>query len=327
MAANKEYAKTYRWLTQVFHGNAPLKLELRKMADGHDSAGVVDSWDHERWEKWSPHETADSIIEAAADDAKAFKGMQAYVILCYREKREEHTNRHVFHVKGTRFDDGMEESEPPTEKGYTSQMMRHNENTQRLALETLRRSVDMIIGQNSELLKTITEMRGREFDVITLIQTLMDKKQERDVSMMKEKNTEGMRQDFMGMFKRLVPMMGMKALPENSTFEQMTIEAFLETLGTDQIDKMMTILNKEQISCLFKVIKSKGADKEAMMKMMATLDDGQYAGLMNCLRPDQQGVLGEWFMKQMEDMKKMEAEAASKAGSHGGTNGAPNGVS
>jgi len=298
--AAKEFTATYRWMTSVFR-DAPLKLDLRKMADGADSMGIVDSWDAKRWEKYSPHQLADEIIDVAKEDAKAFKGTQAYVILCYREAREEHTNRHVFHVKGTRFDDGMEESEAPTEKGYTSQMMRHNEQMMRLAYRTIETANAQILQQSAEMQKTVAQLSQERFDVVELIQTLMDRREERKIMVMKETNTEELRRDLMAMGKRLFPMMGMKALPGNATLEQMTIEMFLETLQPAQIDRIVMLLNKEQTAMLFRVMASKGKDKDSLMKMIGSLSDEQYPAVMGCLNPDQVGVLGEWFLKQQQD--------------------------
>lgn len=301
-----------RFLGATFSRGQPLRIELRQRGVTGDSA-VVESWVREQWEalKMSPSQIGDEILERADDDAKAFRGVQTYTILIYRDERQDASGRHQFRVEGRLTIDGIEESEPATEKGYLGAIMRHADGKDRLANRLLE---GLIASQDRRLERAehqVDRLLEKHFDVIQLVESLVDRREQRAVEVMKEKNTVEFQNNIMKKVSLLFPVLGDKLLPE-AGFDKLQMASLLESLTPPQIDRMMAMFSKEQSAAFMKIVLSKGQDGVAVAKLIEGLTDDQYQQLMaGILSPEQVGVLGTFYESLV---KKAQAEAAKKEG-------------
>lgn len=288
------FADFYRWMQGTFSKGVPYKLVAQHQSP--EAMGPVDSWDD--FQRMSPAEVADQIIERCEDDAKIFRGVQTYVVFCFRKERSDPSGRFAFRIMGREGQDGIEgESEPPTEKGHAGQMMRHNEALMRLMLKTM---TDMI-GQNQRAMERTQSMNeqfaNKHFEVLTLVEQLVDRKAEREVKIEKEKNSEAFRKSLMSKVDLILPTVGSKLLPENKGIQDAAIASFLDSLSDEQTDKLMRALRPEQIPILIKILKNRGKNPEDVARLISSLDDGQMGALMQILSPEQMGVLSEYYQK------------------------------
>lgn len=302
-----------RWVSAAFTIQpGPVKIELRHVS-ASDNSAIVETWTKVQWEqlRLSATQLGDEIYERASDDAKGLRGNQKYVIFCFTDEREDSVRRKQFNVMGKLLlgSEGYEESEPATEKGYMSQIMRHAEQKERMAWRMIEgliasqdRRIAQLEGQNDRMVE-------KHFDIMQLTETLIDRREDRDLQRLKEKNAEELHQSIFKKVDLLLPTMASKVLPE-AGFERLQIAAFFESLTPPQVDKIASVLNPAQNAMLIKMLISKGADPKMSAQFIEGLSEEQYGMIVSILSPAQMGVLNDYYQALM---KAAEAEEKRKA--------------
>jgi hypothetical protein len=204
-----------------------------------------------------------SEIETSAHtDAGGLGGPQKYMVYAFfSESESKPLARFPFLEHATDSeseDDGELESEPPTTRGLTSQLMRHNEALMRTSVMGFSQMMGTLQRQLAKQADVIEKLVNEKFETLDTIEELLTKKQERDI----EAKSATMKQDLMEEAGKklllLAPMVvnklvGKTVLPQKSTPRDEILRNFLGSLNQDQLMAMSGILSPEQQAAIMEI--------------------------------------------------------------------------
>lgn len=186
------------------------------------------------------------ISEAAQNDANDLNsGVQSYALCAYFTGDRNYVPRKVFRVTSVdeEIDRNISPSEPPTEKGLTSQLMRHNEAIMRqmtiingMHMQTMQREMSRLADMNEAYAK-------QQIDFILLVQDLMDNSTKRRLDERQQEASLAIKEEAMSKLAALVPVVinrlaGQPVLPvEDKSF--MLMASFLENLTDEQQQQLL----------------------------------------------------------------------------------------
>lgn len=165
-------------------------------------------------------------------------------------------SKFTFRLRGESEDEENDDGEDaPTEKGMTSQLMRHNEALMRMLVMTTGSSVQHLQRQLEASGKTIQELVNAQNEQRKLIETANSEQHERDMQMLLTSGQEERKAALFKNVEQLIPMVIRKVSgqPLLTTQEQSVIGPFLSSLTEDQIKGIASNLSPEQQIALFKI--------------------------------------------------------------------------
>lgn len=195
----------------------------------------------------------DSICDAAQKDANDLNsGVQNYVLYAFFPQDLSYSPRKVFRVAGENedFERELNPSEPPTEKGLVSQLMRHNESI----VKTMTVGQGYITGtlqrENQRLAEMNEKFAQQQVDFMVLLQDTMNDSHSRRLAEKKEEVGIAMKQGAIEKLGSLVPVIinriaGKQILPTGDPAFNL-MGTLLESLSPDQQLMFLNTLDDNQ---------------------------------------------------------------------------------
>lgn len=231
-------------------------------------------------------EVADKIVadvaEAAqrdADDCNA--GVQMYAIYAYYTNDPRYCPRKIFRVAA---DDEMEPdvgpSEPPNEKGLTTQLMRHLEITSKNSLvamgyilQTFQKEIEQQRSQNRIFMQ-------QQIDMTILVQETLDNAAKRRID---ERSSELQTSMVEGVYEHLkvaLPILanrlaGKEVFPAKMDRELYILASLLEGLDTEQQQTLQGMLKPGQMSLLAELLGMYEERKHKFQKEQGETDEDE----------------------------------------------------
>jgi len=270
MENNREpFHKTFRWIRGIFlKGEPVIRLECRHIqASDSGQRNSHRLLELEAKELQSePEEIATQIIEEATQDAKNFHGMQSYALFYYTEKGgNECRGRHVFSIAGSiesEDDFSMGSTEPANEKGLLSQMMRHVEAKERSTNQNHQSQIHFYETRLTQQERYLTIMSDKMMHLFELINTVEDRKLEREIEyrkLMRQEKTKDMAMEKLAMFTPVLLHKLLGAAPSNTNSSNGNTQnpdipqgidprllPLLESLNEEQMMTIANTMNDEQ---------------------------------------------------------------------------------
>jgi len=181
------------------------------------------------------------IVDAAQRDANDLHGVQQYALYAYYPDDPAYVPRKFIRVAA---DDDLEierdvsPSEPPTEKGLVSQLMRHVEAIQKTATVSQSYIYQTMQRENARLAEMNEKFSGQQTDLMILVQDTMNEAHERRISEKKAEMSLALQEGAFEHLKTVIPIIvnriaGRQLVPEpNRQF--MLIASLLESLTPEQ---------------------------------------------------------------------------------------------
>jgi hypothetical protein len=147
-----------------------------------------------------------STAQRDADDLNA--GVQNYAIYAFFPQDLNYLPRKVFRVAGVNeaFERELTPSEPPTEKGIVSQLMRHTENIMKTQTVSTGYIVGTLQRENQRQSEMLEKFSQQQIDFMLLLQETMDTAHGRRLKEKAEEVNLAMRQDVIEKLGSLVPV-------------------------------------------------------------------------------------------------------------------------
>lgn len=252
MALNRKKLENFvrRQLLTTPDENPVMRLTLRHAMGGNKAATVVDM---EVNPSHSYIEVASRIEESANDDAEGLGGIQSYVLSSYftaiPDKIRERLSFRL--AVQSEDDDSIDQTEAPTERGLTQQLMRHNEANARVMTMSMaeiarqqNRMIERLANQNDTLM-------DKHFAVLELHEKMMLAESTREIEKMRVSSeivrTDQLTEKFLALAPAVVNRLtGHKMLPEKATPSEMMVMSFVKSLKPDQMEGILSQLDPQQ---------------------------------------------------------------------------------
>jgi len=205
-------------------------------------------------------ETVGQINETATIDAEGLGGLQKYMLQATFENLDKPINRFIFRINATDGEDNVDvmDSEPATQKGLMSQMMRHTEATFRISMASTGNIVGMqnrIISRQAEQIETLTQ---KHIELVQVLEELQTEKHTREldaaVAMRKQEAYKDITQKVLLLLPTVAnKLAGKTLLPEKTTSGEQMIKSLMDSLTPDQMNNMQGMLSPEQKMVMFQI--------------------------------------------------------------------------
>jgi hypothetical protein len=196
----------------------------------------------------SPRGLAETLLRRANDDGRHFRGRSLYGVFAYRDR--DYLDRFFFVVEG------IEQSTFGTRdanlSGVTSQLMRHNEASARLAIG---QTLD-VIGHYKALLaareKRIEELETKYWKVTELYERLTSMQHERDLEVMRIQQADKKNEFLREKLDMIAPVVMSKVMPgaAKGVLGEELVRQFLKSLSPQQMESIVGSLKPEQAAVI-----------------------------------------------------------------------------
>lgn len=232
------------------------------------------------------------IVDAAQRSANDYaSGVQKYALYAYYTDDTSYVPFKVFRVaaedESARGD--LEPSEPPTEKGLVSQLMRHNEATMKNA--TMKDSFLFSIMQRelSRLSDKDERSESQRMDMMMLVQDTLNEAHGRRLSERKEETDIALREGIFEQLKVLMPIVanriaGKPIFPEEDK-SFLLMATFLENLRPEQQAFLRDSLDGPQMAVLAEIFEAYEKKKAAFTEGKSTKPAPEMLSQGNALPP------------------------------------------
>lgn len=210
-------------------------------------------------------EVADRVIldvaESAQRDANDLGGLQTYAVYAYYSIDKTYVPRKIFRVSA---EDEIEReregtTEPATEKGLLSQLMRHNENNNRNSLVAMGYILQTFQKELKESREQNKVFMNQQIDMTLLVQEVLDGAAKRRLE---EKQAEIQVSVIEGVFEHLkvgLPVLinrlaGKEIFPAKMDRELYMMATLFEGLAPEQQAELTSMLRPEQLSVLAELL-------------------------------------------------------------------------
>jgi len=248
------------WLRKVFFSederlNGELsRLELRRMSHGSPES-CVDTW---RFNENSPKVDVDAlsqeICQRCQDDSdESMEHITKYIVLAFYETYEFASSQSPPALfRTTRNTDDFEGSEPPTQKGLTTQLMRHTEALTRLLVANGAQTQSHMQSMLDKAFKRVEELENDRMEAIRLVEQISNDTHGREIEMKKETAKIGRQQEAWESFKVLAPTLlnkvaGKHLLPEKITPKAEIVHTLMASLTPEQIEALKGVFTPPQL--------------------------------------------------------------------------------
>jgi hypothetical protein len=250
--------------------NPVFRLTLRHAMGGNKAATVLDL-------EVNPNESSIDVAsrfeEAANDDAEGLGGLQSYVLSSYftavPDKIRERLSFRL--AKESDSDDEINNTEAPTERGITQQLMRHNEANARV----MTMGMAEVVRQQNRMIERISQtnetLMDKHFNVLELYEKMLISDSARDIDKMKVTSeihrTDQVVEKMMVLAPAVVNrFMGKNMLPEKATPAEMMVMTLMKSLKPDQMNTIMSAMEPEQQLMIVELMQSQQRRDEAERK-------------------------------------------------------------
>jgi hypothetical protein len=248
------------WLKKAFfekkdNDGALSRLELRQVVHGSADT-VVETWNYnEDTPKANIDELASEIAQRAQSDCdETFDGPTQYTVLSFHGGTDFPSGRSpgARMLSRTRSTGDIEETEPPTTKGFAAQQMRHNEALFRISMvntEHQRQHDRKLLEMYQHRMEQLEE---RHFTSLHFIEEMLSERVKREIEGMEAKEGMVRKREAWNSAKILFPtvvnkLAGKTVMPVTTTPETEIARRLMESLTPEQVAKLQPILTTEQI--------------------------------------------------------------------------------
>jgi len=227
-----------------------------------------------------PAHIADAIRSRAHDEGRHFRGKSLYGVFAYRDR--DYVDRYFFTVEGE-----MEVSNlglrDATLSGVTSQLMRHNEASARLAIG---QTLDVISHYKALLTareKRIEELEEKYFKVVELYERLTSMQHERELETIRMQQNEKRNEFLREKLDMIAPVLMSKIVPgasKGGALGEELIRQFLKSLTPEQMQNIVGSLAPEQAAVINEIYVAYGereVAKDAAKKTAGNSSNGKKA--------------------------------------------------
>jgi len=207
------------------------------------------------------------ISTAAQGDADELnQGVQLYALLAYYNNDKGYVPRKYFRVapSDVAVERELTPSESPTEKGLTSQLMRHVEAIQRTGTVATGHLFNIMQGEMRRIAEMNEKFAQQQIDFLVLMQELLDNSHERRLKEKTEESRLATKDSVLALLSSLVPVIinrvaGKPVVPEQNrslmlmsnlleNLEPAQQSAFFESLTTPQKIALSEVLSEYEKS-------------------------------------------------------------------------------
>jgi hypothetical protein len=213
-----------------------------------------------------------NIVEAMQRDANDLNaGIQSYCIQAFFPNDQSYSPRKI--VRVTSVDEDIERdilpSEPPTEKGLTSQLMRHLESIMRTTVVSQSHMTDSLRKENERLAQMVEKFSQQQVDFMVLLQDTADHSNQRRLAEKKAEADLAFKDGIFAQLKSVVPIIanrlaGKQILPENDR-SFMLMAALLENLSDEQQAMLRNTLTAPQAAVLSEILTEYEKKKDSFL--------------------------------------------------------------
>lgn len=202
----------------------------------------------------------DEILTRAQADADSLGSKMQRYIVCACEIGKKDGARFAFRLRGEGDeDDGEQGEDAPTEKGLTSQLMRHNEALMRMLVMTTGTQVGAMsrrLEANEAMMGKLYEERVKDKEAVEASKSLQH---ERDMQMLLTSGAEERKNDLFKKLEMLAPLIvnklaGKSVIPDGPGGD--IVKTLSDSLSGDQLQKISQFLTPEQQMLLLTLIKT-----------------------------------------------------------------------
>jgi len=232
------------------------RLMLRHVVQGNKVGNEVASFNVPiEWDDQWIQDCLNEIETSAHTDAGGLGGPQKYMVFAFFERSEakplarfpflEHASDEGSGDEGSDLD-----TESPNAKGLTAQLMRHNEALMRTTMMGITQIIGTLQRQVSKQSDTIEKLVQEKFDNLDTMESMLSKKQERDIELREAETKQKLLSDAAEKAMVLMPvvinkLMGKEVMPAPSMNDEL-LKSFLSTITPEQLDGLTKILKPEQ---------------------------------------------------------------------------------
>jgi hypothetical protein len=199
------------------------------------------------------------IGQSAQGDADSLAaGMQQYQLTA--KFSDGSSERKVFRVSASDqvFENSGGSSEPPTEKGLTTMLMRHLEVINRQAALTMGGLLNQLREENMRLSRSNEAMLARQLDMAVLVEDTLNDSSKRRIEEKKAESQNAMVSDSFKAIMSLLPivankLMGKEILPQASR-EYLLIGSLFESMDAEQQEFLKSRLRPQQMAILAEIL-------------------------------------------------------------------------
>jgi hypothetical protein len=182
----------------------------------------------------------------ATNDAEGLGGVQRYLLVAMHKNDDGFAvgERHTFRIVGVTEDEDEGMSEAPTKTGLVNQQMRHNEALMKIA--TMQST--HIISQQALTIQRLTaqleSMQQKHFDTVELMEDLMSKKHERELTAKTQGNKLELQREMANKLMLLAPTIVNAAakkrlMKENTTPIEQLLHSLFVSFKPEQFNGLM----------------------------------------------------------------------------------------
>jgi hypothetical protein len=189
------------------------------------------------------------VVQIAQEDANNLhQGIQLYAVFAHFKNDPNYRPRHFFRVAANEEYDpetsGGDPSEPPTEKGQVTQLMRFCESIMRTSVMNNSYMFDALRQENASQRELISRQSEQQVEMGALIQETLDNATARRISEREAENKQGMMAAVFEHLKLLFPVIlnklaGQKITPETDPSFQL-LAALFEGMSSEQQQALAT---------------------------------------------------------------------------------------
>lgn len=221
----------------TYSGSGDSLFRLEQFIATDDDGNPVDG------EELSVH-----VWGVAEEDAKTRGGhIHRYSVLAFRADEEQHESITSFTIHGRMLASDFVPSEPGTESGVTSQLMRHNEQLMVMTARVIESTMGKLTADlEAERAKRLA-LEGDRERVLQLKESLLDNQEERDARRREDDARAERTNQMLNMFLQSAPLLLGAAATALSKFGKKTGEA---SDAQAQLAEMITGLDTEKLAQL-----------------------------------------------------------------------------
>jgi hypothetical protein len=206
-------------------------------------------------------ETVDAIILLAEGDAKNLGSVQKYALRIFREKDPSRSTARMIHrVQGADSDEDISgfDSEPSTPKGLLTQLMRHNEASQRALVASLQTIMVTMQRTMARLAEQNDKLQTDRMDSMHIMEEMMSAKLERELAADIARQKQATMGELAKEVKLLAPALinrltGHETLPAPDT-KALAVSRFVESLTSEQKADLAKGLKPDQQIALLEIM-------------------------------------------------------------------------
>jgi len=220
------------------------------------------------------------LEECCQDDADGMGGTQAYVVEA-ASADGEHKTRTTLRVRAVLGEEEGDElaTEPATAKGLVTQLMRHNNNAERIAVGA---TGTVIMAQQrmiNRLVETNEKLSTKALEVMELRERLMNEQHVRDLELEDERAKQRRKDRFLEhainalgpTVKGVLKAVGMDGGGAAEGADVMTVKNLANSLDEQQLAAFKKILSPMQFFALLSVLESAQGAKEGNGELVANV--------------------------------------------------------